>query len=70
MLEAGENLTLVAEAADDAVGVHAALEHLDRHALLECIIVADAEIDGAHTAVADLAYQAIWAKTSVLTDVR
>ena len=69
MLEAGENLPLVAEAADDAVGVHAALEHLDRHALLERIIVADAEIHGAHAAMADLANQAIRAKTSVLADV-
>ena len=57
MLEAGEYLPLVPEAADDAVGVHAALEHLDRHALLERIIVADAEIHGAHSAMTDLANQ-------------
>ena len=69
MLEAGENLPLVPEATHDAVGVDAALEHLDRHALLERIIGADAQIHGAHAAVTDLTNQAVRAKTSVLTDV-
>ncbi len=69
VLEAGENLPLVPEAADDAVGVHAALEHLDRHALLERIIVADAKVHGAHAAMTDLANQAVRTKTCVLTDV-
>ncbi len=69
MLEAGEDLPLVPEATHDAVGVHAALEHLDRHALLERVIVADAEIHGAHAAMTDLANQAVRTKASVLTDV-
>ncbi len=69
MLEAGENLALVPEAADDAVGVHAALEHLDRDALLERVIVADAEIHGAHAAMTDFPNQAVRTKTSVLTEV-
>ena len=59
MLEAGEDLPLVPEAADDAVGVHAALEHLDRHALLERIIVANAKIDGSHAAMAELRNEAV-----------
>ena len=69
MLEAGENLPLVPEAADDAVGVHAALEDLDRHALLERIVVADAKIDGAHAAMTDLANEAVRTKPPILTDV-
>ena len=55
MLEAGQDLPLVTEPPHDAVGVHPALEHLDRDALLERVVVADAEVDGAHAAVADLA---------------
>ena len=69
VLEAGENLTFVPEAADDAVGVHAALEHLDRDALLERVIVADAKIHGAHAAVTDLSNQAVRAKTSLLPGI-
>ena len=68
MLEAGEDLPLVPEAADDAVGVHAALEHLDRHALLERIIVANAKIDGSHAAMAELRNEAVRPK-AVLTAV-
>ena len=69
MLEAGENLPFVPEAPHDAVGVHAALEHFDRHALLERIIVADTKIHGAHTAMTDLPNQAVRTKTRVWTEV-
>jgi hypothetical protein len=58
VLEARQNLPLAAEAADDAVGVHAALEDFDGDALLERVVGADAQVDGAHAAVADLAEQA------------
>ena len=62
MLEAGQDLPLVTEPPHDAVGVHPALEHLDRDALLERVVVADAEVDGAHAAVADLANEAVGAR--------
>ena len=54
MVEAGENLALVAEAADDRVGVHAALEDFERHALLERVVAADGKVDGAHAAASQL----------------
>ena len=53
VLEAGEDLPLVPEAPHDRLGVHAALEHLDRDALLELVVVADAEVHRAHAAAAE-----------------
>ena len=59
MVEAGEDLPLGAEAADDGIGVHPALQHLEGDALVERVVVADGEIDRAHAALAQLADQAV-----------
>jgi hypothetical protein len=69
VVEAGEDLTLVAEAPYDAVGIHAALEDLDGHALLKRIVIADAQVDAAHAAVTDLADQSVWTDARALTEV-
>src|SRR6185437_6180344 len=61
VVEGGENLTLLAEAADDGVGIHAAFDELDGDALLEGIVIADGEVDGAHAAAADLFENAVGA---------
>ena len=44
VFQAGENLTLVPEAADDGLRVHAALQDLDRHPLLVGVVAADGEV--------------------------
>ena len=62
----GEDLALVAEAADDRLGVHAALEDLERHALLEGVVAADRQVDGAHAAAAQLADQAVRADAAAV----
>ena len=54
VVEAGEDLSLVTEAADDAICVHAALENFDRDPLLKRIIIANAKVDSAHAAMAEL----------------
>ena len=59
VLEAGEDLTLVAEAADDGIGVHAAFEDLDGDALLVRVVAADGQIDRPHAATSQLATQTI-----------
>ena len=59
MLEGGEDLPLVAEAAQDLVGVHAALDDLERDALLELLVRALGQIDHAHAAAADLLDDAV-----------
>ena len=59
MVEAGEYLALVAEAADDRVGVHAALEHFERDAFLEGVVAADGKVDGAHAAASQFPDEAI-----------
>ena len=63
-LEAGEDLALVAEAAEDGVGVHPALDQLDRDALLKRVVCPLGEIDGAHAAASDLADDAVGADPS------
>ena len=59
MVQAGEDLPLGAEAADDGVGVHAALEDLQRDALVEHVVVAHREEHGAHAALAQLAHEPV-----------
>ncbi len=54
MLQGGEDLALVAEAAQDLVGVHATLDQLDGDPLLELLVRAVGQVDGAHAASADL----------------
>ena len=59
MLERGEDLPLGrGSAASTSVGVHAALDQLDRDPLLELPVGALREVDGAHAAAADLAQDA------------
>ena len=54
MLQGGEDLALVAKAAQDLVGVHATLDQLDGDPLLELLVRAVGQVDGAHAAPADL----------------
>ena len=61
MLEAGEDLPLAQEAAQDGVAVHAALDELDDHALRESSLGALGEMDDAHTAAAQLAEKPVGA---------
>ena len=53
MIQGGEDLPLVAEAAQDVLGVHAALEDLDGHLTLEVGVVAVRQVHGAHTSLAE-----------------
>jgi hypothetical protein len=59
MLEAGQDLPLVAEALDDGVGVHATAEHLERDAFAKLVVAADGEIDRPHPAAAQFAHEAV-----------
>ena len=52
MLEPGEDLALVAEP-PHPLGVEQAAHQLDRHLLLELVVVALGEVDGAHAAFAE-----------------
>ena len=70
MLEAGQNLTLVAESLNDRLGVGPALENLDRDALLKYVVAAHREVNRAHPSAADLAYQPVWTDLLVRADVR
>jgi hypothetical protein len=55
MLERREDAALEMEAAQDLVGIHAALHELQRHPLVELAVGAFREVDGAHAAAAELA---------------
>ena len=70
MIEAGEDLPLVPEAADDRVGVHAALEHLERHALLKRVVAAHGQVDRAHAAAPQLPDEAIGPDPHAVDPVR
>ena len=59
VLEAGQDLTLVAEAADDAFARVAAIEDLDGDAFLKHVIAANGEIHRAHAAAPDFTDQAV-----------
>jgi hypothetical protein len=59
VFEARENLPFVPEPPHDRIGVHAALEHLHRDALLKHVVVAHAQVDGTHPTPAQLADQAV-----------
>ncbi len=53
VIEAREDLPLVAEAAQHGLRIHAALDELDRDLLLVLPVGAPGEIDRAHAAAAD-----------------
>ena len=55
MIEAGEDLPLRPKPPQDEVRVHPSPHELDRGPQAESRLVADAEVDGAHASVADLA---------------
>jgi hypothetical protein len=59
VLERGESLTLAAEAPQDLVGVHAALDDLERDALHEFTVGARREVDDAHAAARETALESI-----------
>ena len=54
MVEATQDAALVAEARQHGVGVHAALDQLERHRLLEGAVVAHGAVDGPHAAGAQV----------------
>ena len=64
MIERGQNLALVAKAPQDKVGIHAALDQLDRNALVEFLVDAQRFVDRAHAAAADLALNSISAQAA------
>ena len=51
MLQVRQDLPLLPEAAQHEIGIHAALQQLDGDLLLVLVIVPDAQVDGAHSAV-------------------
>src|SRR5579863_6403252 len=57
MLQARQNLALAQEAREYGVGVHAALDQLERRALPELAVRALGQPDDAHAARADLAHE-------------
>ena len=70
MLEAGENLALVAEPLHDGIRVGSTLENLDRDALLKHVVAAHREVDGTHPSTTDLADQPIRSYLLIGADVR
>src|SRR5690349_11331198 len=63
MIQSGEDLSFLAEAAQNEVGIHAALHEFDRRALVEFVVGARSFVDRAHAAASDLALDAIRAET-------
>ena len=59
VLEPGENLALVPEAAEHFIGVHSAPDDFDRHPLLVLIVVALRQVHRAHAAAPDLGEQPV-----------
>ena len=59
MFERGENLTLVAESADDQLGIHAAPNHLDGDVPFEHLVGTAGEIDRAHAAAPDARFDEV-----------
>ena len=59
VIEAGQDLAFVPEAADDRLAIHAALEDFDGDQFPKDVVGADTEIDGAHAAASELADQSI-----------
>ena len=55
MVQRGEDLALGPEAGEHLLGVHAALDDLERDPLLVLAVGALGEVDGAHPSPADLA---------------
>ena len=66
MIEPGKDLPLGAEAAHDRLGVHPALQDLERDALAERVVIARGEVHGAHAALTELAHQAVGADAGVV----
>ena len=59
VVEAGQDLSLVAKMTEHRVGVHAAFDQLDCDLLLVLLIRALGQIDRAHSAAADFANNSI-----------
>src|SRR5207248_3651126 len=60
VIEAGQDLSFVAEMAQHRIGVHAPLDQLDRDTLLILLIRALGQINRAHPATAEFAQDAVW----------
>ena len=59
MFEVGENLSFRAKPRHDRIGVHAAVDQLDRDVFLERRIGAHSAIHAAHAAFADQCFNAV-----------
>jgi hypothetical protein len=59
VVEAGEHLPFMTEAADDGLRIHAALEDLDRDAFVEGFVIANAQKHLPHAAVAENAHEPV-----------
>jgi hypothetical protein len=59
VVERGEDLPLVAEALEDELGVHAALDELDGDALVVLVVGADGQVDRPHAAAPYFAHHAV-----------
>src|SRR5437870_13225327 len=68
MIQAGENLSLIAKAPHDEVGIHAALDQFNGNPLLKFIVRSHCKIDRTQSAAANLLNDSIGAQA--LTDHR
>jgi hypothetical protein len=68
VIERGQDLPLVPEAADDRLGVHAAADRLDRRLSLEGIVGAPRQVDRAHSPASDRSFDQI--RAEALADIR
>jgi hypothetical protein len=59
VVEVGQNLPLMAEAAENGVSIHSALDELDRNLLLILSVCSDRQVDGSHATVPDLSQDLI-----------
>ncbi len=64
MIQGGQDLAFGAEATEDEVRVHAALDELDCRALVEFVVDANCFVDGAHAAAANLAFDPVGAQAA------
>jgi hypothetical protein len=64
MIQASQNLALIAKPPGHRFRVRSAAHYLDGHLALELIVVAYGAVDGAHASLADFTRQTIWTEAS------
>src|SRR2546425_4864468 len=63
MIQGGEDLALFAKAPQDEVGIHTALDQLNRYPLVEFKVGACGFVDSSHASASNLAFNPIGAQT-------